>query len=199
MGDARILVVDDERFFREALRELLESDGRNVRLASTAAEALEWAEDPAIGVVVLDIQLPDQSGLTVLRVLRERRPALRVVMLSAHTDQEYVLEALRLGACDYLAKPLHEEEVKLSVRRALEFERRLAGITRKEATLPNGLRYVYLEGGKGEPLMLLHGFGANKDNFVRVAKYLTPRYRVTVLSQQDGRAAVMLQTIYAGK
>ena len=116
----RVLVVDDERFFREAIRELLEGDGIEVRLASTASEALEAAEDPSIGVAVLDIQLPDQSGLTVLRLLRERRPALRVVMLSAHTDQEYVLEALRLGACDYLAKPLHEEEVKLSVRRARE-------------------------------------------------------------------------------
>jgi DNA-binding response OmpR family regulator len=116
----QVLVVDDERFFREALRELLEGDGRIVRLAASAAEALDAAEDPSVGVAVLDIQLPDQSGLTVLRVLRERRPTLRIVMLSAHTDQEYVLEALRLGACDYLAKPLHEEEVKLSVRRAIE-------------------------------------------------------------------------------
>jgi DNA-binding NarL/FixJ family response regulator len=115
-----VLVVDDERFFREAIRELLEGDGLTVCLASNAAEALDAAEDPRIGVAVLDIQLPDQSGLAVLRLLRERRPSLRVVMLSSHTDQEYVLEALRLGACDYLAKPLHEEEVKLSVRRALE-------------------------------------------------------------------------------
>ena len=67
-----------------------------------------------------------------------------------------------------------------AVRRALEFERRLAGLARKEAELPNGLHYVYLEGGKGEPVMLLHGFGANKDNFVRVAKYLTPHYRVVI-------------------
>lgn len=117
---SQILVVDDERFFREAIRELLEGRGHTVRLAANAAEALEAAEDPRIGVAVLDIQLPDQSGLDVLRLLRERRPSLRVVMLSSHTDQEYVLEALRLGACDYLAKPLHEEEVELSVRRALE-------------------------------------------------------------------------------
>jgi DNA-binding response OmpR family regulator len=116
----RILVVDDERFFREAIRELLEGEGLGVRLAQTAAEALEGAADPQVGVVVLDIQLPDGSGLDVLRTLRARRPELRVVMLSAHTDQEYVLEALRLGACDYLAKPLHEEEMRLSVGRALE-------------------------------------------------------------------------------
>jgi len=67
-----------------------------------------------------------------------------------------------------------------AVRRALDFERALAGLARKEQTLPGGLRYAYLEGGKGEPLMLLHGFGANKDNFVRAAKYLTPHYRVII-------------------
>ena len=66
------------------------------------------------------------------------------------------------------------------VRRALDYERGLAGLDRKEAQLPGGLRYVYLEGGTGEPLLLLHGFGANKDNFVRTAKYLTPRYRVII-------------------
>lgn len=116
----RVLVVDDERFFREAIRELLEAEGHPVLAVGTAGDALEAAADPEIGVVVLDIQLPDRSGLEVLRTLRERRPDVRVVMLSAHTDQEYVLEALRLGACDYLAKPLHEEEMRLSVRRALE-------------------------------------------------------------------------------
>jgi CheY-like chemotaxis protein len=117
---ARVLVVDDERFFREAIRELLEGEGHPVSAAATAAEALEAASDPEVGVVVLDIQLPDRSGLEVLRALREQRPEVRVVMLSAHTDQEYVLEALRLGACDYLAKPLHEEEMRLSVGRAFD-------------------------------------------------------------------------------
>ena len=66
------------------------------------------------------------------------------------------------------------------VRRALDYERWLAGLVRKEVELPGGLRYVYLEGGRGEPLLLLHGFGTNKDNFVRAAKYLTPRYRVII-------------------
>jgi pimeloyl-ACP methyl ester carboxylesterase len=69
------------------------------------------------------------------------------------------------------------------VRRALDYERWRAGLVRKEAQLPGGLRYVYLEGGRGEPLLLLHGFGANKDNFVRAAKYLTPRYRVIIPDQ----------------
>ena len=63
---------------------------------------------------------------------------------------------------------------------AIDMERQRSGLTRKEINLPNGINYVYLEGGKGEPLILLHGFGANKDNFTRVARFLTPHYRVII-------------------
>ena len=90
------------------------------RPLSPAPRRSPRCEDPAIGVAILDVQLPDLNGLEVFRRLRELRPDLRVIILSAHTDQEYVLEALRLGACDYLAKPIHEEELALAVRRALE-------------------------------------------------------------------------------
>lgn len=63
---------------------------------------------------------------------------------------------------------------------AVDIERYRSDLVRKEIELPNGLHYVYLEGGRGEPLMLLHGFGANKDNFTRVARFLTPHYRVII-------------------
>jgi DNA-binding response OmpR family regulator len=117
---ARVLVVDDERFFREMIGEALDKAAIPHVYAVSGAEALQLAKDAQIGVVVLDIQLPDLNGLEVFRRLREIRPDLRVIILSAHTDQEYVLEALRLGACDYLAKPIHEEELALAVGRALE-------------------------------------------------------------------------------
>ncbi|HSG75510.1 MAG TPA: alpha/beta hydrolase [Burkholderiales bacterium] len=87
-----------------------------------------------------------------------------------------VLGALVLGAGVYLYTAAPERAVRV----ALEYERRLAGLERRELTLANGLTYVYLEGGRGAPLLLLHGFGGNKDNFTRVAKYLTPRFRVIV-------------------
>ena len=116
----QVLVVDDERFFREAIRDVLHGADLQCVTVANGAEALEAAGDEAIGVVILDIELPDQSGLKVFRKLRETRPDLRVIILSAHTDQETVLEALRLGAFDYLAKPIHEEELSLAVRRALE-------------------------------------------------------------------------------
>jgi pimeloyl-ACP methyl ester carboxylesterase len=95
---------------------------------------------------------------------------------------KWVLAALGLlgalvvavGVYFYTAAP------ERAVRAALAYERGLAGLERKEITPPAGLHTVYLEGGRGAPLLLLHGFGANKDNFTRVAKYLTPHYRVVV-------------------
>jgi len=114
----RVLVVDDERFFREAIKEVLEGAGFEVETAASGTEALEKAADRPVGVAVLDIQLPGMSGLEVLELLRQKHERLRVIILSAHTEQEIVLEALRLGASDYLAKPLHDEELVLGVRRA---------------------------------------------------------------------------------
>ncbi len=116
----RVLVVDDERFFREAIREALAEASLECIEVADGEQALGLARDEAIGVVVLDIRLPGIDGIQVLRKLRDLRPELRVIMLSASTDQDLVLEALRLGACDYLAKPLHDEELVLAVRRAIE-------------------------------------------------------------------------------
>ena len=117
---ARILIVDDELFFRNAISDVLSAEGFQCVTTETGEQAIEQITDPSLGVVVLDIRLPDIDGIQVLGRIRELRPSLRVIMLSAATDQDLVLEALRLGACDYLAKPLHEEELALSVRRALE-------------------------------------------------------------------------------
>jgi pimeloyl-ACP methyl ester carboxylesterase len=63
---------------------------------------------------------------------------------------------------------------------ALKSERARSGLVRKEITLPNGLHYAYLEGGQGEPLVLLHGFGGNKDTFTRVSRYLTKKYKLII-------------------
>jgi DNA-binding response OmpR family regulator len=116
----RVLIVDDERFFREAIGDALGAAGVAFVTAESGKQALELAADPEIGVVVLDLELPDVHGLEVFRQLKDARPELRVVILSASTQEEHVLEALRLGAFDYLAKPLHEEELRLSVKRALD-------------------------------------------------------------------------------
>lgn len=115
-----VLVVDDERFFREGIRDALAAAGISSVTAAGGVEALDLASDPNVGAVVLDLVLPAMDGLEVLRRLRDRQPSLPVIVLSAYADQERVLEALRLGAFDYLAKPLHDEELALAVRRAFD-------------------------------------------------------------------------------
>ncbi len=116
----RIAVVDHELFFREAISDILGTAGFACELAEDGHRALELARDESIGVMLLDIRLPGIDSVDVVRKLREMRPELRVLVLSGSADQELVLEALRLGACDYLAKPLHDEELVLAVRRAAE-------------------------------------------------------------------------------
>jgi pimeloyl-ACP methyl ester carboxylesterase len=82
------------------------------------------------------------------------------------------IAAAALSGCDSLGPTLKD--------RAYAMERSRAGLVRKETTLADGTRIVYLEGGSGAPLVLVHGFGADKDNFTRVARFLTPHYRVVV-------------------
>ena len=120
---ARVLVVDDERFFREAIGDVLSAHGYPFVACEDGERALKLVVADNFAVAVLDIRLPGIDGIEVLRQLRVAQPELRVIMLSAATDQELVLEALRLGACDYLAKPLHDEELVLAVRRAADTHR----------------------------------------------------------------------------
>jgi pimeloyl-ACP methyl ester carboxylesterase len=94
--------------------------------------------------------------------------SLRAALLSSGL---LALAAL-LAGCDSLGPPL--------THAALAMERSRADLVRKEIELPGGVHMVYLEGGQGEPLVLVHGFGADKDNFTRAARWLTPHYRVIV-------------------
>ena len=147
-----VLVVDDERFFREAISDALREAGMSCRAAASAEEALAAAGDPTVGVMVLDLGLPEASGLPLLRRLRGERPALRVIVVATHADQEDVLEALRQGASDYLAKPLHDEELVLAVRRALSafaLEARLARLRERLRCL--AARSAALSKQAGEP------------------------------------------------
>ena len=114
-----VLAVAEEAFFREAMSDALTAAGIACATAGSGEEALREAENPAVGVVVLDLQLSDVPGLELLERLRALRHEVRVIALSTAADQDLILQALRIHACDYLAKPLHEEELVLTVGRAL--------------------------------------------------------------------------------
>jgi two-component system response regulator AtoC len=119
MPSRRVLVVDDERLVRWSLSERLRADGIEPVQAASAREAIDVAAK-GIDAAILDYKLPDGDGISVLKQLRQMDPDLPVVMLTAHTEVEVVVEAIKAGASDYVAKPFEVHDVALRLARALE-------------------------------------------------------------------------------
>ena len=114
---ARILVVDDEPSMLGYMRTLLELDSHRVETASSGEDALQRVRrDPQPNVVLLDMLMPGWDGLQTLEKMREVRPNLKVVMLSCVSDTRKVVQAIRLGAQDYLTKPFNKTELDAVLR-----------------------------------------------------------------------------------
>ncbi|HEY4743961.1 MAG TPA: sigma-54 dependent transcriptional regulator [Desulfuromonadaceae bacterium] len=116
----RILVVDDELSMREFLAILLEREGYQVTSAANAAEALELLENGLFDLVVSDVQMPGLSGIELLGRIKALAPDTAVLMITAFSAAEQAVEAMKLGAYDYIAKPFKIEEIKQLVKNALE-------------------------------------------------------------------------------
>jgi DNA-binding NarL/FixJ family response regulator len=114
----RILVADDHSVVREGLRHVLAGapELTVVGEAGTGADAMALAESARPDVVLLDLTMPGASGLDVLRHLRATLPEVRVLILSVHDDQEYVLESVRAGAHGYLRKDSSPAEIRQAIR-----------------------------------------------------------------------------------
>ena len=114
-----IMIVDRDAGSGERIQSILANAGLASQVATNPSSVLE-AIPSTIGILLLDLALlPDQDAEVIRRGV-DRRPGLRIIALADEDSADQVLEALRAGACDYLAKPLHSEELTLSVRRALE-------------------------------------------------------------------------------
>ncbi len=119
----RVLVVDDEESIRSSLRMILEFERYRVEEASTGREALRRVMTRHPAAVLLDIKMPEMDGLATLSRLRERGHDMPVVMISGHGDIAAAVEATRLGAYDFLEKPLERDRVLLALRNAIERRR----------------------------------------------------------------------------
>jgi two-component system response regulator HydG len=118
-----VLVVDDDRTIRETLAEYFDTLGFAARTAATASEGRQAAAAHAPDVVLVDLRLPDASGLTLLEALRADDPELGVIMLTGHADVATAVRAMREGALDFLEKPVDLDALAASVRRAAELVR----------------------------------------------------------------------------
>ena len=116
---ARILIVDDDRFVREILKDLLRPTGDQLDEAADGQKALEKVRAAPPDLVLLDLFMPNVSGMQALREIREAAPNARVVVISSMDAPALIDEAKASGASDFLVKPFHPLEVQGAVNRAL--------------------------------------------------------------------------------
>jgi DNA-binding NarL/FixJ family response regulator len=117
----RVLVADDHAVVRHGLKQILseEPDILEVGEAGSVAEALRMGREAEWDVVILDITMPDGSGLDILRELKHQKPQLPVLVLSVHSEDQYALRVLRSGAAGYLTKECAPQELVQAVRRVV--------------------------------------------------------------------------------
>ncbi len=144
-----VLLVDDEAVTRKFYGDLLADHGFAVLAASTGAEGLAQARQHAVEVVVLDIFMPEMSGLEVLEHLRGQDPDLPVIMLTAHASSQNAIAALKLGAFDFIVKGLEPELIVLALHRAVRHHRETLHKKREIGQLRT--RIAELEGGQPKP------------------------------------------------
>jgi two-component system response regulator PilR (NtrC family) len=116
----RILVVDDERSMRELLAIVLRREGYEVMLADNGRAAVEFLEREPVDLLISDIKMPDMSGVDVLRAAKKIDQDILGIMITAFASTETAVEAMRLGACDYLSKPFDIDLLKMKVREKIE-------------------------------------------------------------------------------
>ena len=113
----RILIVDDEENARIGLKKLLALEGFQVEAVANGFEALEYLQKNVVDLVITDINMPEMNGLVFLRELNRSYPAVNVIMVTAYGGVESYLEAMNLGAFEYLNKPVKIEELKVVMAR----------------------------------------------------------------------------------
>ncbi len=115
-----VLIVDDEPIVRESIRDWLKDAGYHVATAESGEEALKMVETQDFSVMILDVRLPGQSGIAVLREIKTQRPWIKSIIITAYPSTELAVEAMKLGAIDYLIKPVIPDELENLVRETID-------------------------------------------------------------------------------
>jgi two-component system response regulator FixJ len=124
--EGAVYVVDDDKAMRESLEFLLEAAGFSVKLFESAASFLDVASTLGFGCVVSDVQMPGLDGMDLLRRLKADRTCLPVVIMTGHGDIPLAVEAIKLGALEFLEKPFGDEQLIGAIRTALVLGRESA-------------------------------------------------------------------------
>lgn len=201
MNKARILVVDDEANIRRTVAYALEAEGYEVETAVSGEEAVNKMTAVAYALVLLDMQLPGIDGLETLRRIAAEWPDTRVIIITAHGSIANAVEAMKLGAIDYIQKPFTPQELREAARRVLdraqlvqqppvsyeqhlELARHLLSQRDRPAAVQQTHQAIALDPGRPEAFNLLgaiqevSGDKLSAQKNYRAALALNPAYRV---------------------
>lgn len=120
MNSAKILVVDDERIVCAGCEKILDEAGYRVKTTLSARKALDMLKEEPFDIVITDIKMPELSGIELLEIIRNEHPEITVIVITGYSTVETAVEAMKLGAFDYLPKPFTSDQVTLVVKRAVE-------------------------------------------------------------------------------
>ena len=186
---ASILVVDDERSMRELLEIMLSKQGHAVVAVDGAAEALRRVSQGGIDLVLTDLKLGRNSGLDVLRGCREASPGTEVIVITAYASTENAVQAMKLGAYDYVLKPFKIDELSMVVAKALEHRALLAE--------NRALRHRVDPRATGRPLEILGRSAAIQDVRDTIAKVALKPTTVLLTGESGSGKEVVAQAIHA--
>ena len=139
MAEAKILIVDDEQDYRDILTERMEARDFDVDKAENGLEALEKLSGSTYDAIVLDMMMPGMDGLATLKKIREKYPDMQVILLTGHATVQKGVDAIKLGALDFIEKPAEIEILTAKIREAKE-NRLLLVEKRNEDAVKNALR-----------------------------------------------------------
>ncbi|MBK5259663.1 MAG: sigma-54-dependent Fis family transcriptional regulator [Thermoanaerobaculia bacterium] len=198
----RILIVDDEEVLRDVLEVVLRREGFDIVLASSGEEALSLLDGDEIDLMILDIMLPGISGIDTLRAVRISNPSLPVIIITAFSSIDGAIEAMKHGAFHYIPKPFKNEEVVMTVNKALEQRRLTHENERLKAELSEKFSYSNII-GKSETMrkvfdlirlaapsrsnILIQGeSGTGKELVAKAIHHASPRARNAFVTVNSG-------------
>ncbi|RLB28386.1 MAG: sigma-54-dependent Fis family transcriptional regulator, partial [Deltaproteobacteria bacterium] len=123
MESANILVIDDERVICEGCRMSLSEKGHTVDICMSGKAGLEAVMEGTYDLVLLDMKLPDLDGMDILKTVRKTKPNVYVIVMTGYSTVQNAVEAMKIGAFDYLSKPFTEDELVVAVDKAAEKKR----------------------------------------------------------------------------
>ena len=118
--DEKLLIVEDEDTLCTSLQRVFAREGYEVDIADSAESAFKLLEHKSYDLIITDIILPGISGIELLAKYRKTNPAQKVIIITAFASLTTAVESLKVGACDFIVKPLMHDEMKRAVRKALE-------------------------------------------------------------------------------